>query len=297
MILRLSTLRGSCLHLWPHPAPLFWRPTVRACRENAHRSFSTPVEALTDLPVPLNACFALLSAVHGAGCPWWASIVATTVVLRTVLTLPIAAVQEARTRRLAAVRDMVLAWQATVAAKAGRTGRAEAQSFSVFRRLAEKETRTKIAALMRHHRCSPRTTFLLPWVQAPLFVAMSLTLRAMAGAPLPFNIIDPSDPIPGLSDGGVAWLLDLTVPDHSLVLPYIVGMGHFLNIELNALAMPLDAKGRMLKNIFRGIAIISVPVAASIPAAVSLYWATSVVWSLLWNLWRFRARLSLPIAS
>jgi inner membrane protein COX18 len=89
----------------------------------------------------------------------------------------------------------------------------------------------KASELYKVHKCQPLYTFVLPWVQLPIFVTVSFALRNMAGFPIPFfdNV---ALPVSGFSDGGVMWFLDLTAPDPTLILPLAVGAFHLLNIEV-----------------------------------------------------------------
>lgn len=70
----------------------------------------------------------------------------------------------------------------------------------------------------------------LPWVQLPLWITLSLALRNMSGAfpgraPLP-------EVLAGLGNEGTLWFLDLTLPDPYYILPVVLATTNLLNIEV-----------------------------------------------------------------
>jgi inner membrane protein COX18 len=92
--------------------------------------------------------------------------------------------------------------------------------------------RAKVKELYSANRCNPRVSFLLPWFQIPLFITMSLTIRGMAGYPLPF-LGDSSLPAePGFAQGGTLWFIDLAASDPTWIMPIAVGATNLLNVEV-----------------------------------------------------------------
>ncbi|KAJ3275821.1 Cytochrome c oxidase assembly protein cox18, mitochondrial, partial [Blyttiomyces sp. JEL0837] len=88
----------------------------------------------------------------------------------------------------------------------------------------------------------------------------------MAAFPIPF-LDTPNASVAGLSDGGILWVLDLTVPDPTLILPLLVGGLHLANVEMNtSLVQSPTARQRAFKLLFQSLAVISVPIATQIPA-------------------------------
>ena len=68
--------------------------------------------------------------------------------------------------------------------------------------------KSKRKELFAIHRCHPLTTFILPWIQLPAFIVTSLTLRHIAGFPIPW--MDTVAPVQHLSVEGFAFFYDLT---------------------------------------------------------------------------------------
>jgi inner membrane protein COX18 len=73
---------------------------------------------------------------------------------------------------------------------------------------------------------------LLPYVQIPLFVSMSLTLRHLSAYPLPWFGKTAEMPALGLSEEGLGWVTDLTVSDPTMIVPVLIGAGNLVNVEV-----------------------------------------------------------------
>ncbi|KAI8839951.1 hypothetical protein BC829DRAFT_26764 [Chytridium lagenaria] len=74
---------------------------------------------------------------------------------------------------------------------------------------------SKVKEVYKLYDCQPWKTFLLPFTQLPLFIAVSFSLRRMAAFPLPFFETPPS-PVPGFNTEGMLWFIDLAAPDPTL---------------------------------------------------------------------------------
>lgn len=83
-----------------------------------------------------------------------------------------------------------------------------------------------------HYGCQRWKLFLLPYVQMPLFISMSLTLRHMTGLALPWFDEPAGSPLKGLSQGGFGWVTDLTLPDPTWTFPLLIGAGNLINVEV-----------------------------------------------------------------
>ena len=80
--------------------------------------------------------------------------------------------------------------------------------------------------------CHPYKMAVLPWVQLPLWIALSLALRNMTG------YFPGLTPPPGAAESfaveGILWFQDLTLPDPYSVLPIVLAITNLLNIEVNS---------------------------------------------------------------
>ncbi|KAI9202975.1 60Kd inner membrane protein-domain-containing protein [Polychytrium aggregatum] len=239
----------------------------------ASLSVTNPVDALAD---------ALISLQSLTGLPWYATIVISTVVLRSVTTLPLALVQRKRLGRLMGIAPIIKAWEETLKHQATRdVKRNQAwRTAEQGARSLQKQYQAKLTELYRIHNCHPLKTFLVPWVQLPLFVSMSFALRKLTAFPLPW-MDTPPQPAPGIVEGGLGWFVDLSAADPTMIFPVFIGLCHLTTIQLNTSKLPLSGRAKVMRAIFRGLAIVSIPIAANVPMAVVLYWATSGVFSLV----------------
>ncbi|KAJ3201973.1 Cytochrome c oxidase assembly protein cox18, mitochondrial [Entophlyctis luteolus] len=271
-----------------------------------------------------------LAAASTAFMPWWAAIVCGTIAFRVAFTLPVAIVQRRRVLRLAAITPVLRAWEATLqqtsrrrpapaaaaAPGAAVAGAAEAVAAKDAKAAFERRARALYAA----HACHPTATFLLPWVQVPLFFAVSLGVRRLAAAAsvppaaaanapaalaaaapsaLPdaaFAPLPPTDSLPaaaaavatnvdGFDCGGVMWFVNLAAPDPTLLLPLAIAALHLANIEAHAATIPSPTiRQRALKFMLQSVSVLMVPVATQVPSGVALYWATSAAFGFVQNI-------------
>ena len=141
--------------------------------------------------------------------PWWAAIVTSTIVLRTVM-FPIAVRVQANAARLNNIRpemDKIMA-KIRECNQAGNTTQAAQQT-------------AKLLALYQKHKCHPFKMFIMPAVQIPVFLSFFIAIRRMAAVP-----------VESMKSGGMLWFTDLTVPDPYYVLPALACMSFMAIIEV-----------------------------------------------------------------
>ena len=79
--------------------------------------------------------------------------------------------------------------------------------------------------------CSPYKVAILPWVQLPLWIALSFALRDMTGV-FPNKVpLNPEATVSFASEGAL-WFTDLTLPDPYFILPVVLALSNFINIEV-----------------------------------------------------------------
>ena len=78
--------------------------------------------------------------------------------------------------------------------------------------------------------CSPYKVSILPWVQLPLWLLLSLALRNMSGA-FP-GAAPPPEVTLSMASEGALWIQDLTLPDPLFILPFLLASTNLLNIEV-----------------------------------------------------------------
>jgi len=136
-----------------------------------------------------------LIAVHDlTGLPWWVTIIASTVALKTIL-LPVS---------ISAVRNqlnMMVAKphldQVTNAYKKNPAG------------TDQTELAQKMSQVFVDFKCHPLKTLMLGFSQAPIFMSVFFALRSES---VPLRM-------PGIEDGGALWFKDLTIADPTGILP------------------------------------------------------------------------------
>ena len=78
--------------------------------------------------------------------------------------------------------------------------------------------------------CHPYKVAILPWVQLPLWITLSLALRNMTGF---FPGLSPPDEVmASLASEGALWFHNLILPDPYYILPFILAASNLLNIEV-----------------------------------------------------------------
>lgn len=228
----------------------------------------TNLVPLEELPLPLSLFQSAFEHLHIiADLPYYQVIILGTIIFRLGLTLPITIIQQRRLVRFEKVVDIMKAWEETMKRKVMRDGRNEGWGVEKVNTELKTMHKSKLRELYAHYRCRPVATYLVPWIQIPLFISLSLTLRAMSSLPLPFMSSSPLyAPQPGFENGGELWFMDLTLPDETFLFATFVGLGNWLNIDMNTKSMvKVSTKARVFRLFFRTLAIVSVPIAAQMP--------------------------------
>jgi YidC/Oxa1 family membrane protein insertase len=194
------------------------------------------------------------------GLPWWASIMLTTLGIRTA-TFPIMLMQIKNTYALSQAKPEV---EALVEHMKEEQARGNPNAVS--------EYQTRVAAVWSKYNANPLKSIATLLVQAPMFIGFFSALRGMAAAK-----------VPSLMEGGALWFTDLTIPDPTYALPLLASATFLLTVEAGA-ADGMEGQGdkmkAKMKNIMRAVAVIIVPFSGSMPASVFMYWTASNFFSL-----------------
>ncbi|CAL8303170.1 unnamed protein product [Arctogadus glacialis] len=237
----------------------------------------------------------LISSQGGTALPWWASIMCTTLALRTVITLPLGAYQMIVIGKVEALQSemAVLAKRLRyeVSVRAQECGWKERHCRYQFK----KNLRRIVSELYIRDNCHPFKASLLVWVQLPMWVSLSLALRNLSMASSPAGSALQTE----LSTGGTLWFSDLTLPDHTWVLPISLGIINLLIIEIFAVQrLQVSSLQRYMTHFLRGVSVLMVPIAATVPSSLALYWLSSSLVGLGHNLLlrspRFRMACHIP---
>uniref|UniRef100_A0A3P9LZV1 Cytochrome c oxidase assembly factor COX18 n=1 Tax=Oryzias latipes TaxID=8090 RepID=A0A3P9LZV1_ORYLA len=266
-----KTLR---LQIWgndPPPAPPGLSGTDRSPGE-APAPAPGWYGSLADLP-PVHLCEDLLVSVQQlSGLPWWMSIIAATLTVRTAVTLPLAAYQ-----LLIVCKVEALQAEISELAKRLRYEVLVRSLCSVFRFQFKKNLRRIVSQLYIRDNCHPFKASLLVWVQLPLWISLSLALRNLSlNQSGEFKSAGSGSLQGELAAGGALWFSDLTVPDSTWILPVCLGLTNLLIVEVFSLQrVGVSGVQRLVLNGIRGFCVLMIPIAAVVPSSMALYWFTS----------------------
>jgi YidC/Oxa1 family membrane protein insertase len=189
--------------------------------------------------------------------PWWAAISVTTVCIR-ILVLPLIIKSMRNSAKMQAIQgDMQ---RITAQMK---------QYLSVNNQISASLEQQKLQKLFKDNDVNPFRAFLVPLVQAPIFISFFMALRKMAELP-----------VETFKTGGMLWFQDLTQVDPYYLLPTISCVGMLINIELGSDGTNPSNQTRMVRNVLRGMILLSIPFTAQMPAAVFMYWLTANMFSM-----------------
>ncbi|XP_064619435.1 cytochrome c oxidase assembly protein COX18, mitochondrial-like [Lineus longissimus] len=227
----------------------------------------------------------LLEQVHSVtGLPWWASIVWSTFLLRTVVTLPAAIYSQKVIVRVELLQPEIIKLTKRLKGEVAMATK-QFKWKQNFARFKYNSTMKKlISELYIRDNCHPFKASLVLWLQIPMWIGMSFALRNMTGY-VPFRGVDAAVLCPDLATEGLLWFSNLTLPDTTFILPVVLGLLNFAIIEMNVLVRQNPSKfQRVLTGVMRGLSILMVPIGASVPSCMCLYWTTSSFYGLLQNI-------------
>ncbi|KAF9662942.1 hypothetical protein SADUNF_Sadunf18G0106700 [Salix dunnii] len=216
--------------------------------------------AAADSFLPVAVLQHAIDAVHNfTGFNWWASIVVTTLLIRS-LTLPLLINQLKATSKLSIVRPQL----EEVKQRVERQGMDPA---------AVSEGQKEMKKLFKEHGVSPFTPLKGLFIQAPVFISFFLAITNMA------------EKVPSFKSGGAFWFVDLTTADDLYIFPVLTALTFLITVECNTQeGMEGNPAAGTMKNVSRALAAVSVPLTMSFPKAIFCYWITSNLFSLAYGL-------------
>ncbi|XP_067870249.1 mitochondrial inner membrane protein OXA1L isoform X1 [Heterodontus francisci] len=201
----------------------------------------------------------LLEFMHvDIGLPWWGAIVAGTVLART-LVFPVIV----KGQREAAKLNNHLPAMTQLTNKMNEA-KTSGNKFEFAKAYSD------LVLFQKKHDVNPLRGFLVPLIQAPIFISFFVALRQMAYLP-----------VPSLQTGGLWWFTDLTASDPFYLLPIIVTSSMWGILELGAESGVDNPNLRTMKVVFRIMPLVILPFTMSFPTAVFTYWFTSNIISLV----------------
>ncbi|KAI5609892.1 mitochondrial inner membrane protein OXA1L [Silurus asotus] len=191
------------------------------------------------------------------GLPWWGAIVAGTIIARCAV-FPVIV----KGQREAAKLNNVLP-EMTKLTNRMNEAKQSGNKFEFSKAYSD------MMLFQKNKDVNPLRGFLVPLVQAPVFISFFIALRKMAYAP-----------VPSMQTGGVGWFPDLTAADPYYILPLAVTGTMFAILELGAESGVDNPNLKAMKTVFRIMPFIILPMTINFPTAVFTYWMTSNLFSL-----------------
>ncbi|KAE8630938.1 hypothetical protein XENTR_v10001022 [Xenopus tropicalis] len=187
-------------------------------------------ESLADT-APVNLAESLLISLHEtSGMPWWANIVCATVALRTTVTLPLSVYQMYILAKVENLQPEIDALAKQLRYEVSVYGKQHGWTDKVARFQFRKNLRRIISGLYVRDNCHPFKASLLIWIQIPMWIFVSIALRNIS--------LNRADSATGdavqkqLTEGGLLWFPDLTMPDSTWILPVTLGLLNLLIVEV-----------------------------------------------------------------
>ncbi|TDH74270.1 hypothetical protein CCR75_006345 [Bremia lactucae] len=197
-----------------------------------------------------------LDIVHSTtGLPWWATIVATTIVVRTAF-FPLAV----KTMRNAANMKRIQPEMDKLRELMNANPTRDPETTKEFQR--------KCTALMKKHDVRPLKSVLMPLAQIPVFLGYFWGLQ---------NI---SKYFPEYAHEGVGWIPDLSAADPTMALPVISSALIVATVELGGEAMAGDMKN-MMKIGMLCFALVMIPLTMNFQSGIFVYWVSSNTYTLV----------------
>ncbi|XP_067380336.1 mitochondrial inner membrane protein OXA1L isoform X2 [Channa argus] len=192
------------------------------------------------------------------GLPWWGAIVVGTVLARLAVFPVIVKGQREAAKLNNVLPEMTKLTNRMTEAKQSGNKFEFAKAYS------------DLNLFQKKHDVNPLRGFLVPLVQAPIFISFFIALRKMAYLP-----------VPSMQTGGLLWFPDLTLGDPFYILPLAVTGTMFFILELGAESGIDNPNLRAMKTVFRIMPLVILPLTINFPTAVFTYWLTSNCFSLV----------------
>ncbi|XP_047164418.1 mitochondrial inner membrane protein OXA1-like [Vigna umbellata] len=216
--------------------------------------------AAADSFLPVMGLQYVIDAVHSyTGLNWWASIVLTTLLIRSA-TVPLLINQLKATSKLSLMRPHL------EEIKQQMDGMA-------MDPVAAAKGQQQMKKLFKEYGVTPFTPLKGLFIQGPIFVSFFLAITNMA------------EKVPSFKHGGAYWFTDLSTPDPLYVFPVLAALSFLITVECNMQeGMEGNPVAGTMKKFSRGLAVLTVPFTMGFPKAIFCYWVTSNLFSLVYGL-------------
>ncbi|KAG8596241.1 hypothetical protein GDO81_001781 [Engystomops pustulosus] len=237
-------------------------PPISEVAPTVIEAVSQAEQSLADLGLggysPVGLIQNFLEILHvNVGLPWWGAIVTGTVLAR-VLVFPLIVKGQREAAKLNNHMPQMTALT-TRMNEAKRSG----NKFEFSKAYSD------LTLYQKKHDVNPLRGFLVPLVQAPIFISFFVALRQMSYLP-----------VPSMQTGGLWWFADLTAADPYYILPLVVTSSMWAVLELGAESGINNPNLKIMKTVFRVMPLVILPLTINFPTAVFTYWVTSNFFSI-----------------
>ncbi|KAG4117523.1 hypothetical protein ERO13_D12G237500v2 [Gossypium hirsutum] len=240
---------------------------AEAFKDTAIEAVTSQVPAVNEVAVAAADCWLpvatlqyVIDAVHSfTGFNWWASIVVTTLLIRSA-TVPLLINQLKATTKMTLMRPRLEEVKERMSSKGSDA-------------LSMAEGQNEMQKLFKEYGVTPFTPLKGIFIQGPIFVSFFLAISTMA------------EKMESFKSGGAYWFTDLSTPDSLYIFPVMTALTFLLTVECNMQeGMEGNPAAATIKNVSRVFAVLTVPFTMSFPKAIFCYWITSNIFSLGYGL-------------
>ncbi|KAK3713419.1 hypothetical protein RRG08_014908 [Elysia crispata] len=228
-----------------------------------------------DFPV-IHAAELTIQKLHEiTGLPWWATITLTSVTLRMVFVLPLQVYALHNAEKLSKLQPEIL----EISKRLKQEVSMAMHQFKWDEKRAKdeyiKNMKRLLVDLHKRHNCHPMKSTASFWLQLPLWISVSYSLRNMTSRALSPDL-SYHEECKTLKDQGTLWFPDMTITDSTWVLPVLMGFVTLFNIEMTHLKIQEETKYRKRLTLFlRFLALLFIPISSTMPSAMVFYWVNS----------------------
>ncbi|XP_029126121.1 uncharacterized protein LOC114915479 [Cajanus cajan] len=98
-------------------------------------------------------------------------------------------------------------------------------------------------------------------------------------------ITNMAEKVPSFKHCGASWFIDLATPDALYIFPVLTALSFLITVECNMQeGMEGNPVAGTVKNVSRGLAVLTVPFTMGFPKAIFCYWVTSNLFSRMYGL-------------
>lgn len=199
-----------------------------------------------------------LDFLHNTGLPWWLTIVAATIVIKSCM-MPLVIQSQRNIIKLNNISPQMqeIQQRITEARKMGdKLGTAKASN--------------ELMTFMQKKGVNPFKNLMPLLVQTPIFISFFYALRGMTNLP-----------IESMKTGGIGWFTDLTVMDPYYILPAITSITLLVAIETGAEGGMRADNMQTARYVLRAMPFVMFPFIMNFSSAILCYWCTSNAYSLI----------------